>query len=106
MQAKREQALVEAAEESMREAGKLPRNPTRLDPCVNLGTFYLDQHRLDDAAIFFARLEGFEEARDYFTLGKLGRAIVLACEVNPGLEQAVSECFRRSPPHAWWPSKS
>ncbi len=84
VQAKREQALVEAAEESMREAGKLPRNPSRLDGCVNLGTFYLDQHRLDDAAMLFARLEGFEEARDYFTLGKLGRAIVLALRSQPG----------------------
>ena len=89
-QAKREQALVEAAEESMRGAGKLPRNPARLDPCVDLGMFYLDQHRLDDAANFFARLEGFEEGADYFTLGKLGRAIVLAVQSTRGVEQAVS----------------
>lgn len=46
--------------------------------CLDLGTRYLDQHRLDDAEKLFEKLDGMQNVRPYQLLGRLGRGIVLA----------------------------
>ena len=52
--------------------------PVAMGLCLDLGTRYLDQHRLDDAEKFFEKLEGIQNVRGYPFLGRLGKAIVLA----------------------------
>ncbi|HVS39555.1 MAG TPA: serine/threonine-protein kinase [Gemmataceae bacterium] len=52
--------------------------PVGMGLCLELGTRYLDQHRLDDAEKLFEKLEGMQTVRQYQLLGQLGRAIVLA----------------------------
>ncbi len=46
--------------------------------CLDLGTRYLDQHRLDDAGKLFEKLDGVQNVRQYQLLGRLGRGVVLA----------------------------
>jgi serine/threonine-protein kinase len=48
--------------------------------CSKLAVLYLDQHRLDEADKLFTHLEGNDRVTAYRTLGRLGRAIVLALQ--------------------------
>ncbi len=52
--------------------------PVAIGLCLELGSRYLDQHRLDDAEKLFEKLEGIPNVRAYSNLGRLGCAIVLA----------------------------
>src|SRR5262249_3692636 len=53
--------------------------------CLELGLFYLEADRLDDADELFSRLDyRYHKVRPYHTLGRLGRAIVLALRNKPG----------------------
>jgi hypothetical protein len=52
--------------------------------CVELGLFYLSQHRLDDADRFFEDLMQHPNGvKAYKTLGRIGHAIVLAFQDKP-----------------------
>jgi len=51
--------------------------------CVELGLFYLQRHRLDDADRFFNGLRDNPKVEAYRTLGLLGRAIVLGLQSKP-----------------------
>jgi hypothetical protein len=74
----REQALAQAAEQYLHPTGDFPNGTAGLLVCLDLGLFYLDHDRLDDAEALFVRLEGLKQAKYYRILGQLGRAIVLA----------------------------
>ncbi len=52
---------------------------TGLNYCLDLGTLYLEQWRLDEAEQFFQELiDNPYRVKEYTALGKLGRAVVLA----------------------------
>jgi hypothetical protein len=52
--------------------------------CVELSLFYLDRWRLDDAEKLFTKLEAAgSKTRAFGSLGRLGRAIVLALREEP-----------------------
>ncbi len=81
---RREQALTQAAEEYLKPSTANPNlSATGLGVCLDLGLFYLDEDRLDDAQKFFDRLEGIKQVKAYQHLGVLGRAIVLALRNQP-----------------------
>jgi serine/threonine-protein kinase len=76
---KREQTLREAAEQYLSpQAGKTSDLAGGLGVCMDLGLFYLDENRLDDADALFRRLEPIQDPRSYKVLGLLGEAIVQA----------------------------
>jgi hypothetical protein len=50
--------------------------------CVELGVFYLEQWRIDDAGRFFSDLDKPGKAAGYRTIGKLGTAIVRGLQTN------------------------
>jgi serine/threonine-protein kinase len=72
-----EQALTLVAEPYLNPLHKTsgPDEQKGLGNCLDLGLFYLDNHRLDEAGSFFYRLEGNHQPK-YSALGKLGRGIV------------------------------
>jgi serine/threonine-protein kinase len=75
---KREQTLRDAAEQYLNPpVGKTTDLAGGFGVCMDLGLFYLDEDRLDDAEKLFTRLDGFREPRSYKLLGRLGRSIVL-----------------------------
>src|SRR5262249_50552381 len=51
--------------------------------CLDLGVFYLDENRLDDAEKLFRRLDKFERPPSYHVLGHFGLAIVQALRDQP-----------------------
>jgi serine/threonine-protein kinase len=79
---KREQFLLAAVQEYAH-----PRDASQtvmgVEHCLELAVFYLDQWRLDDADRFFRGLTG-QPYRAYQTVGRLGRAVVLAFQDQPG----------------------
>ncbi len=99
---KLEQALVEAAKKYPNPDP--PRPGTRpmqlimgLDARIELGLFYLDQQRLDDAERFFqGLLANSADVPAYQTLGEIGRGIVLARRDRPKESYAA---FRKARTH-------
>jgi hypothetical protein len=78
---KRESALRDAAEQYLNpRAGKAADLAGGFGVCMDLGLFYLDEGRLQDAEKLFGRLDGFKAPASYKMLGRLGRAVVLALE--------------------------
>jgi serine/threonine-protein kinase len=75
---KREQVLVEAVEQHLDPGNDPGKINTGLGLCVELGLFYLEQWRLDDANRFFGRLQTLLRPQQYRDLGRLGQAMVLA----------------------------
>ena len=51
--------------------------------CSDLGLYYLDAGRLDDAMALFQRLEKFRSPLEFHRLGQLGKAVVLAMQHKP-----------------------
>jgi serine/threonine-protein kinase len=47
---------------------------------LELGLFYLENGRLDEAEQLFRRLENMKDVRDYHVLGRLGRAVALGLQ--------------------------
>jgi serine/threonine-protein kinase len=86
---KREQFLKEAVELYARPS---PQDATQIRNGVGhfleLGLFYLDNGRLDEAGQLFHRLENMNQVREYHALGRLGRAVVL------GLQNQTAESNR------------
>jgi serine/threonine-protein kinase len=86
---KREQFLKEAVELYARPN---PQDATQIRNGVGhfleLGLFYLDNGRLDEAGQLFHRLENMNQVREYHALGHLGRAVVL------GLQNQTAESNR------------
>ncbi len=87
---KREQALRDAVEEYLN-----PKNKKEVEVdtgcrlCRDLGIFYLEHGRIDDAEKLFDRLEKFPQApSSYLLLGKLGMAVVLALKDKPAESNA------------------
>ena len=72
-----DEELHKVVEQYLR-AAKTEDVPVTMSLCLELGTRYLDQHRLDDAEKLFEKLEGTPGAQPYHLLGRLGRAIVFA----------------------------
>jgi serine/threonine-protein kinase len=80
-------------EQALEEAAKLHPNPAQenkgamvrgLDARVELGLFYLDQGRRDDADRFFLSLiDNSYKVRSYSVLGQIGHAIVLSLQDQP-----------------------
>jgi serine/threonine-protein kinase len=69
--------------------------------CVDLGVFYLDQWRLDDADRFFAGLiDNRYQVKEYAILGKLGHAMVLAFknETSASVDQLIQLLSETDPP--------
>ncbi len=79
----REQALRQAAEQYINPTDGYQNARTGLGICLDLGLFYLDNDRLEDAEQFFTRLEGIKQVKAYHNLGRLGRGIVLALRSDP-----------------------
>lgn len=78
----RERALREAVDDYLSPGrGQDPRPGQTA--CMELGLFYLDAGRLDDARNLFQRLEKFNTPREFKGLGQIGRAVVLAMEHKP-----------------------
>jgi serine/threonine-protein kinase len=91
---KREKVLREAIEMYLSGATYAPMKG--LPMCLDLGVFYLEHDRLDDADRFFTRLESIKAP--YPTLGKLGRGIVLALRSQPAESNKLfQEVFRDTP---------
>jgi serine/threonine protein kinase len=76
---KQEQTLRDAAEQYL---SRPDRKSTELaggfGVCMDLGLYYLDHHRFDEADKLFSRLEAFKEPASYRALGQVGKGIVLA----------------------------
>jgi eukaryotic-like serine/threonine-protein kinase len=93
-QQQREQALAQAVEQYLKPGGDFKDAATGLGVCLDLGLFYLDHDRLEDASTLFDRLEAIKQARPYHTLGKLGQGIVLALRNKPRLSNSkLKELF-------------
>lgn len=90
---RRERVLTQAAEEYLKPASGNPNVSAGLGVCLDLGLFYLDEDRLDDAEKLFDQLEGIKQIRAYQNLGKLGRAIVLALRSQPEASNALIREF-------------
>jgi eukaryotic-like serine/threonine-protein kinase len=94
---KREKALREAIELYLNPASGIKDPQGCLLLSINLSVFYFEQDRLDDAEKFFARLEGTQERR-CTTLGRFGRAMVLALRSQPAESNKVfQEVFSTKP---------
>jgi len=78
----RERALHDAAEQYLTTTGTNQNAVTGLGVCLDLVLFYLENDRLDEAEVFFKRLEAVKN-KWYVTLGRLGQAIVLALKSKP-----------------------
>jgi tRNA A-37 threonylcarbamoyl transferase component Bud32 len=85
--AKREQFLKEAVEVYAHPADATQVR-TGVSHFLELGLFYLEGWRLDEADQLFRRLENMKEVREYQGLGRLGRAVVL------GLQNQTAESDR------------
>lgn len=83
----REQLLREEAERRL-----LAPDAAGLVACADLGLFYLEENRLDDAQALFVRLEAVKTPRSYFQLGRLGHGIVLAQRPQKAAES--NQCFK------------
>jgi serine/threonine-protein kinase len=80
-----EKFLREAAREYANPGGDRARVELGLRTCVELAVYYLDHDRLNDAERFFNELRDSATAVPaYWTLGRLGQAIVLARQDQPG----------------------
>ncbi len=91
-------------ERTLRDSAELYLNPPKGRPvnlaggtgvCMDLGLFYLDEGRLDDANRLFQRMELVREPASYQALGQFGRAVTLALQ-NKGKESA--DMFRELVP--------
>jgi hypothetical protein len=91
--ARREQFLKEAVEQYANPGKDRTQIQLGLGHILELGLFYLDQGRLEDADQLFARLSGPQEIQPYRYLGVLGHAIVLGLQSKP--EQS-NELFQQS----------
>jgi len=80
----REHALREAAEQYLNPFST-PGTELRggQGVCSDLGLFYLDAGRLDEAMTLFQRLEKFRAPLEFHRLGQLGKAVVLALQHKP-----------------------
>jgi serine/threonine-protein kinase len=77
----REQYLKKAVEEHTA-AGRDPGRKGRgLESAVELGLIYLEQWRLEEAERYFTGLS--EKKKEYGTIGRVGRALVLAFQNKP-----------------------
>jgi serine/threonine-protein kinase len=74
---RREQFLKEAVEHYANPGKDQSQVLLGLGSCTELGVFYLDQWRLDDADQLFCRLAANPDVKPYHTLGLVGHAIVL-----------------------------
>jgi serine/threonine-protein kinase len=75
---KREQALKSLIDEYLDPAGGY-KNPTRgAELCLDYAIPLFEQGRLDDAEDLFRRLEGITKIDLYYTLGLMGKGIVLS----------------------------
>jgi serine/threonine-protein kinase len=99
-----EQRLVEAARKHPNPEMPHQRNerPVQLiaglNPRVELGLFYLDQSRLDDAGRYFQELiDNPYKVPAYRTLGELGQGIVLAQRDRPKESYRLFEAARSRP---------
>jgi hypothetical protein len=75
---KQEQALLALAEPYLSRE-KASANPaTGFTLLMELGLFYLQQDRLDDALALFTKLDEMRQPESYHILGRVGRGVVLA----------------------------
>jgi hypothetical protein len=95
---KQEQILRDAVEQYLNPAsGKS--GSGGFGVCADLGLFYLDTGRPDEAGKLFERLEQQEGQRSYRMLGQVGRGIVLALNNEPRRSNAAFVKVFRSPNH-------
>ena len=74
---KREQALRLLVDQTLNVRGAANPDKGGFGNCMELGLFYLDEDRLDEAEKHFDRLATFKEP-SFLALGRTGKAIVLA----------------------------
>ncbi len=74
---KREQALRMLVDQTLAVRPGVNPDKNGFGNCMDLGLFYLDEGRLDDAEKHFDRLATFKES-SFLALGRTGKAIVLA----------------------------
>jgi hypothetical protein len=77
---KREEFLKQAVEHYANPDKDQAKVRLGLGSCIELGLFYLDQWRLDEADQLFCRFAGNQDVKPYHSLGLLGHAIVLGLE--------------------------
>jgi serine/threonine-protein kinase len=88
--AEREQFLLTGVEEYANPENDPNRLQMGLGHGIELGLFYLEQHRLDDAERFFGRLDSSaQRVPRYRDLGRLGKAIVWALQDRPAESNEV-----------------
>jgi serine/threonine-protein kinase len=80
---KQEKVLHDAVEQYLHPAPGKDDLSGGFGVCADLGRFYLDNSRPDDAGKLFDRLAEDSRPRSYRMLGKLGQAIVLALRDEP-----------------------
>ena len=78
----REQLLKEGVKQH-RDPANDTQKITGLGLCLELGSLYLDQWRLDDASVLFTELEGSQKVTEYHDFGLLGNGMVLAFQNEP-----------------------
>ncbi|HYT91891.1 MAG TPA: hypothetical protein VEL76_24470, partial [Gemmataceae bacterium] len=73
-----EEALQKLAEPHLTE--KLP-NPSGVDPCIDLGVFYLEEKKVGEAETLFKRMTADRRSPSaYYLVGRLGLAVVDAAK--------------------------
>jgi serine/threonine-protein kinase len=93
---KREQKLRDAAEEYLNPQSAARNPQAGFGLCMDLGLFYLEQNKLDDADKWFTRLDNMRRVDSYHVLGHVGRAIVLALRnQSKDSNDLFKEVFRR-----------
>jgi serine/threonine-protein kinase len=95
--ARQEQFLREAVEHYANPGKEQGQIRQGLGAFTELGLFYLDQGRLDDADQLFTRLQGLEPPV-YRYLGRLGHAIVLGLQSKPEQSNDAFSQFFAGPP--------
>jgi serine/threonine-protein kinase len=85
----REEMLKEGVKQYLNTAGGVQNVDTGFGLCLDLGLFYLENGRLEDAQELFTRLTAAEQVRAYHILGLLGTAIVKSLRAQ-STEEAVA----------------
>jgi serine/threonine-protein kinase len=86
---RREQFLKEAVEQRANPGEDKAQLRLGLGDRIELGLFYLDQWRLEEADQFFSRLAGNPKPPAYHALGVLGHAVVLGLRNQPDRSNMV-----------------
>lgn len=80
---RREQALRLLVDQALNPPPKQLPDVGAVANCLELGLYYLEGNRLQEAEALFQRVSAFQKPEAYFLLGQVGQAIVLALRDKP-----------------------